>query len=149
MLDTVSWIFLALGGVTGLIILSDVIRHPQPMTVMNVTSPITGLYFPLLGLAFYRQMGRAHAAGRSHNMGQRSPGQALIDAIKADALSLVAFEVGMFGWMAVAALLLLDGEPAVSGPVFWFMMQIAMMLGFATAYPANWLLVRRGIKHAL
>ena len=26
---------------------------------------------------------------------------------------------------------------------FWFMMQIAMLCGFATAYPVNWWLIRR------
>jgi len=30
--------------------------------------------------------------------------------------------------------------------VFWFTMQIAMIAGFATTYPANWLLVKWGIK---
>ncbi|WP_353615328.1 DUF4396 domain-containing protein [Virgibacillus sp. 7505] len=29
------------------------------------------------------------------------------------------------------------------------MMQIAMMIGFLTSYPANWILVKKGIKHAM
>ncbi len=29
------------------------------------------------------------------------------------------------------------------------MMQLAMIVGFATSYPANWWLVRRGIKEAM
>jgi hypothetical protein len=29
---------------------------------------------------------------------------------------------------------------------FWFMMQIAMLCGFVTSYPANWWLLRTGIK---
>ncbi|MGH9625483.1 MAG: DUF4396 domain-containing protein, partial [Bryobacteraceae bacterium] len=29
---------------------------------------------------------------------------------------------------------------------YWFMMQIAMMMGFCTAYPGNWLLIRKGVK---
>ncbi|WP_348639460.1 DUF4396 domain-containing protein [Salibacterium salarium] len=29
------------------------------------------------------------------------------------------------------------------------MMQIAMMLGFLTSFPANWLLVKKGVKHAM
>jgi Domain of unknown function (DUF4396) len=33
-----------------------------------------------------------------------------------------------------------------AGPLFWFMMQVAMFLGFSTAFPINWWLVRRGIK---
>ena len=33
--------------------------------------------------------------------------------------------------------------------VFWFMMQIGMILGFMTTYPANWLLVLWGVKSAM
>lgn len=29
------------------------------------------------------------------------------------------------------------------------MMQIAMMLGLATTFPANWWLIRRGVKEAM
>ena len=32
---------------------------------------------------------------------------------------------------------------------FWFMMQIAMMLGLATTFPMNWWLIRRGVKEAM
>nr|WP_245837303.1 DUF4396 domain-containing protein [Virgibacillus phasianinus] len=34
-------------------------------------------------------------------------------------------------------------------PIFWYMMQIAMMIGFLTSYPANWNLVKKGNKHAM
>ena len=34
-------------------------------------------------------------------------------------------------------------------PEFWFAMQIAMLCGFATAYPMNWLLIRTGIKEKM
>ncbi len=78
-----------------------------------------------------------------------SPATALWEAIKADTLSLVAFEVGMFGWMAVARLWLLPGEPAATSIAFWFMMQVGMMAGFATTYPANWLLVKWGVKSGM
>ncbi len=37
-------------------------------------------------------------------------------------------------------------EPQPMSVVFWFMMQIGMVLGFATTYPANWLLVKWGVK---
>ncbi|MGM8366550.1 DUF4396 domain-containing protein [Virgibacillus sp. W0181] len=70
-------------------------------------------------------------------------------AIKADTLSLVSFEIGMFGWMAIVNLLLFSSPPAPNGPLFWFMMQIAMMLGFITSYPANWWLVKKGVKEAM
>lgn len=80
-------------------------------------------------------------------MRQLPPQQALLDAIKADTLSLTAFEAGMFGWMAVSYFLLFPTHrPEASTIVFWFMMQLAMLLGFATTYPVNWLLVRWGVK---
>lgn len=82
-------------------------------------------------------------------MGEHSLAKAFVNAIKADTLSLVAFEVGMFGWIAIAFLLILPNIPSVGSPSHWFMMQIAMNMGFATAYPANWWLVNRGIKHGM
>ncbi|MGH6877681.1 MAG: DUF4396 domain-containing protein [Rhizomicrobium sp.] len=76
-------------------------------------------------------------------------GRALRDAIKADTLSLAAFEVGMFGWMAIVHFLLLPRHPGADTIAFWFMMQIGMVLGFLTTYPANWLLVRWGVKEGM
>jgi hypothetical protein len=78
-----------------------------------------------------------------------SPVAALWEAVKADTLSLVAFEVGMFGWMAVARFWLLHEAAAPSSIAFWFMMQIGMIAGFATTYPANWLLVKWGVKSGM
>jgi hypothetical protein len=84
------------------------------------------------------------------SMRKVSPQEAIIDAVKADTLSLVAFEVGMFGWMAIVYFLLMQGHPPdPSSPVFWFMMQIGMILGFITTYPTNWLLVRWGVKSGM
>lgn len=34
-------------------------------------------------------------------------------------------------------------------PVFWFMMRIGMLIGFATTYPVNWQLVRTGAKERM
>jgi uncharacterized protein YqgC (DUF456 family) len=34
-------------------------------------------------------------------------------------------------------------------PVFWFMMQIGMIIGFFTSYPANIWLVKKRIKHGM
>lgn len=82
-------------------------------------------------------------------MGERDRKRALIRAIKADTLSLIAFEIGLFGWMAVVQKIIFVHAPQADNPVFWFMMQIGMLVGFITAYPANWWLVRKGIKHAM
>lgn len=74
-------------------------------------------------------------------------------AMKADALSLTAWQIGMYGFMAFAKFVLfqtiLREDLRVDRAEFWFMMQIAMICGFVTAYPANWLLIRRGIKEAM
>ncbi len=78
-----------------------------------------------------------------------SPGRGLVAAIKADSLSLSSWQVGMYGWMAVAVFAIFGHEIPKTDPVFWFMMQIAMLFGFATAYPVNWWLLRAGIKEAM
>lgn len=76
------------------------------------------------------------------------PGDGIVAALKADTLSLAAWQLGMYGWMAVVHFGLF-GEIAKTDPVFWFMMQIAMLAGFATAYPVNWWLVRSGLKEKM
>ena len=49
------------------------------------------------------------------------------------------------GWYASVA-----GDIApVASPEFWFAMQIAMVEGFLTSYPVNWLLIRVGWKEAM
>ncbi len=75
--------------------------------------------------------------------------QGLIAAVKADTLSLTAWQVGMYGWMAISTFLIFGQELPQNSPVFWLMMQIAMLFGFLTAYPVNWWLLRRGIKEKM
>ncbi len=71
-------------------------------------------------------------------------------AAKADVLSLTAFEIGLFGWMAIMVFVLFPSSPLHPvSPVYWFLMQIGMILGFATSWPANVWLIRRGIKEAM
>jgi hypothetical protein len=72
----------------------------------------------------------------------------IIAALKADGLSVVAFEIGLFGWMAVTEYVLFPGLPITSA-VHWFMMQIGMILGFWTAYPMNVILLRLGLKEPM
>ncbi len=78
-----------------------------------------------------------------------SVGKGLWAAIKADTLSLTAWQVGMYGWMAVVVFLIFGRELAKTDPVFWFMMQIAMLFGFLTSYPVNWWLLRSGLKEKM
>jgi hypothetical protein len=59
----------------------------------------------------------------------------------------------MYGFMALAYFYLfgtlLGVRLATDMPEFWFTMQVAMLCGFATAYPVNWWLIRSGIKEAM
>lgn len=73
---------------------------------------------------------------------------ALWKSIKADTASLIAFEIGLFGWMALVRLVWFPGLEADTA-LFWFMMQVGMVIGFFTTYPANWWLIRVGIKHGM
>jgi hypothetical protein len=74
-------------------------------------------------------------------------------AIKADTLSLTAWQVGMYGFMAFAYFYVFRTAIGVDLHVdtveFWFMMQIAMICGFLTAYPVNWWLIQSGIKERM
>ncbi|MBM7554370.1 DUF4396 domain-containing protein [Thalassobacillus pellis] len=84
-----------------------------------------------------------------HPMNEKGPRASIKDSIKADTLSLVAFEVGMFAWMALVHYVLFPVPPKPTEATYWFMMQIAMILGFLTSYPANWWLVKKGIKEEM
>ncbi len=79
--------------------------------------------------------------------------QGLWAAVKADTLSLTAWQIGMYGFMAVAFFWIfrsrLGAELKVNSAEFWFMMQIAMLAGFATSYPVNWWLLKSGIKEKM
>ncbi len=80
-------------------------------------------------------------------------GQGLVAALKADALSLTAWQVGMYGFMAFSQFYLfrhlLGVSLEVNTPEFWFVMQIAMLAGFCTSYPVNWWLISVGIKERM
>lgn len=78
-----------------------------------------------------------------------SPGKGLVAALKADTLSLIAWQVGMYDLMALVQFGLyprLGGQRApVNSVEFWF----AMVTGFLTSYPVNWWLIESGIKERM
>ena len=77
-------------------------------------------------------------------------GRGIVQAVKADTLSPTAFQVGLYGWMAVMQFMLFPVEGLhPDRAAYWFLMQIGMILGFVTAYPTNWWLIRRVIKEAM
>ncbi|HET9146695.1 MAG TPA: DUF4396 domain-containing protein [Acetobacteraceae bacterium] len=77
------------------------------------------------------------------------PLQGVVAAVKADTLSLTAFEIGLFAWMALMRFVFFHPPLHPNSPVFWFMMQIGMIIGFGTTFPMNWWLVKSGVKEAM
>lgn len=80
-------------------------------------------------------------------------GKGIWAAMKADTLSITSWQVGMYGLMAIGQFLWFKpaygGVAEVNTPEFWWLMQIAMLAGFATAYPTNWWLIRLGLKEKM
>ncbi len=69
-------------------------------------------------------------------------------AIKADTVSLTAFEIGLFAFMFWMHHHFLP-HLTPNQPEYWFLMQVGMIIGFFTSYPANWWLIRIGLKEAM
>lgn len=62
-------------------------------------------------------------------------------------LTVLAFDVGMGGWMVL--LHLAELMPPASEGAFWFLMQLGVVLGLVTGYPVvRWLAERRGVATA-
>lgn len=61
------------------------------------------------------------------------------------------FEIGLFGWVALMAFVFYPApHTACTGHArLLVLMQIGMITGFATAWPANVWLIRRGTKEAM
>ena len=228
------------GAACSLLILIDVLRHPQKMAVMNVVWPVTALFGMVGSLWLYFRYGRLankSAAMAAKQAGQKPPAktqtpfpimvakgalhcgsgcsigdicaewlaflipgvavwfgwhnifaekiysvwildfilafilgvafqyftivpmrhlgklQGIWQAVKADTLSLTAWQVGMYGFMAAAYFWIfrdvLGTKLEVNSPEFWFMMQIAMIFGFMTSYPVNWWLLKAGLKEKM
>ncbi len=75
--------------------------------------------------------------------------QGLVEAAKADFLSLTSFEVGLLGWMALTQFVFFPGHLRPDHAAYWFLMQLGMIVGFFTAWPVNVWLVSKGIKEAM
>ena len=75
--------------------------------------------------------------------------QGIQAAAKADTLSLLSFEAGMFAWMALSGKVLFQPRLEANQGVYWLSMQIAMLIGFVTAWPVNMWLIRAGWKEAM
>lgn len=81
-------------------------------------------------------------------MSDLSSGQAMLSAIKTDTFSILAFQIGMYAWMAISHFILFP-QLAPNQAGYWLMMQIAMVCGYLTGLPMNLWLLRSGIKHPM
>lgn len=71
------------------------------------------------------------------------------DAIRSDTLSVLSFEVGLFGWMALVQKVIWQPSLPIDSSSWWFMMQVGMLIGFLTSWPVNRWLLRHGIKEPM
>jgi hypothetical protein len=74
----------------------------------------------------------------------------VFQAVRADTLTVITFEIGLFAWMGPAHYVLFP-QPHLrpTEVVFWFMMQVGMIIGFFTSYPANIFLLKTGWKEKM
>ena len=77
--------------------------------------------------------------------GDYSP-KTLWRALKADFFSLMFFEIGLFGWMAIFQIAIFDWRLEMNTVTYWWMMQIGMFCGHWTGVPVNWWLIKTGVK---
>lgn len=82
-------------------------------------------------------------------MSRLSPAAGAWKALKIDFFSLTAWQIGMYGCMAVVLFIVFPGGLPKTGYMFWFMMQIAMFCGFCTSLPVNYILIKKGIKKVM
>ena len=79
-----------------------------------------------------------------------SLGAGIVAAIKADTLSILAFQMGMYAWMALTFFVLFPHPHLTPFDArYWLMMQVGMICGYCTSFPMNWLLIRAGLKEAM
>ena len=84
-----------------------------------------------------------YSTAERRKVGGRTVGTALLVAT----VTVLAFDLGMGGWMLV---LHFNGlMPPVTSVNFVFLMQVGIVLGFLTGFPAVALLLRRGAKVAV
>lgn len=77
-------------------------------------------------------------------------GKGILAAARADTISITLFQAGMYAWMALSYFVFFPHPHLNPGmAVFWFMMQIAMVVGFFTALPANAWLIGKGWKEKM
>ncbi|MEO5709152.1 MAG: DUF4396 domain-containing protein [Nocardioidaceae bacterium] len=71
----------------------------------------------------------------------RTRGLSIGSAILAALITVASFDIGMVGWMLL--LHYNNAMPSVTESTFWFLMQIGVIIGLVTGYPAVKYLLRR------
>jgi len=110
----------------------------HPHTDLYASLPLSYFFALLFGILF-------QYFSIAPMTGEYGPGT-VWRAFKADVLSLTSFEVGCFGWMAIYQAGIWGGKLGMDTWVYWWMMQVGMVMGFATAVPMNWFLLKWRIK---
>ena len=117
------------------------------MWIMNLVWPITALYFgPIALWAYFAWAGSGAKAAMMH---------AKMPDYEHHAAERPFWQKCAVGTSHCGSgctrgdILLFQRELPKTSPVFWFMMQIAMIFGFATGYPVNWILIKRGLKEKM
>jgi hypothetical protein len=75
-------------------------------------------------------------------------GRALKSTFLPEFVSMNFLMAGMIPVMTIS-MSAIAGAHDPRAPIFWFVMSMALMAGFLLAYPANWWLVARGLKHGM
>ncbi|HEX4333812.1 MAG TPA: DUF4396 domain-containing protein [Usitatibacter sp.] len=119
--------------------------HAKPFTLLG--SALAASW--TLDFAFAFVLGIAFQYASIKPMSKLPAARALLAALKADSLSLVAWQAGMYGAMAFAMFGLAGRRLEPAEPVFWLAMQGAMIAGFLVSWPVNALLLRAGIKERM
>ncbi|HET9093259.1 MAG TPA: DUF4396 domain-containing protein [Acidimicrobiales bacterium] len=78
-----------------------------------------------------------------------SPARGLLLAMRADTLSIVSSQLGLFGWMALSHFVIWQPSLPIDSSAHWWMMQVGMVVGYGTAWPVNLLLVKKGWKEKM
>lgn len=163
-LMVVSWIALALGFGSALVILVDefMFGHRQHMAVMNLVHPITALYWGPVWLGVYFRNGRKSSHKVMHEQAMRFDGD--VEELKrkgesTDAEDLRPWHIGNAVSHCGAGCTLGDigGEwilfaifaSPVLGITGTYIMQAGMIVGYFTAWPVNRWLVQSGIKEKM
>ena len=94
-----------------------------------------------LGWSIFQALFMRGMAGGSYR-------RALSSTFFPELLSMNCLMAGMVPVMTLAMKRVPMGHHP-SGPAFWFIMSMALLVGFITAYPMNWWLVSRHLKHGM